>query len=57
MIDNVNDDKKAEGYIIPAGSMFPLGCAIPNNTVSDTGTIRHEVDWTIVEIDVTGLDH
>ena len=34
VIDNVNDATKAEGFIVAAGSMFPLGCAIPNNSVS-----------------------
>ena len=28
------EGKKADYYIIPAGSMFPLGCAIPNHSVS-----------------------
>ena len=33
-IDNVTKEGKAnDGFIIPAGSMFPLGCAIPNHTV------------------------
>ncbi|KAK1926299.1 hypothetical protein DB88DRAFT_157884 [Papiliotrema laurentii] len=33
-IDNVTlAGRKADGFIIPAGSMFPLGCAIPNHTV------------------------
>ena len=35
LIDNVTKEgKKADGFIVPAGSMFPLGCAIPNHTVS-----------------------
>lgn len=35
MIDNVTKEGKTnDGFIIPAGSMFPLGCAIPNHTVS-----------------------
>ena len=35
LIDNVTKEgKNAQGFIIPAGSMFPLGCAIPNHTVS-----------------------
>lgn len=33
-IDNVTDGSKADGFIIPAGSMFPFGCTIPNNTAS-----------------------
>lgn len=27
----------AEGFIVPAGSMFPLGCAIPAHTVLQYG--------------------
>lgn len=35
MIDNVTKEGKAnDGFIIPAGSMFPLGCAIPNHSVN-----------------------
>jgi hypothetical protein len=34
-IANVTKEgKAADGFIIPAGSMFPLGCAIPNHSVS-----------------------
>lgn len=37
-IDNITKSgKEADGFIIPAGSMFPLGCAIPNNTVLQYG--------------------
>jgi hypothetical protein len=34
-IDNVTKEgKEADGFIIPAGAMFPLGAAIPNHIVS-----------------------
>jgi hypothetical protein len=29
--------KEASGFTIPAGSMFPLGCAIPNHTTLQHG--------------------
>jgi hypothetical protein len=29
--------KEADGFTIPAGSMFPLGCAIPNHTTLQHG--------------------
>lgn len=29
--------KTADGFTIPAGSMFPLGCAIPNHTTLQHG--------------------
>jgi len=31
------EGQTADGFIIPAGSMFPLGCAIPNHTVLQYG--------------------
>ncbi|ORY31007.1 hypothetical protein BCR39DRAFT_593536 [Naematelia encephala] len=37
-IDHITKQgKTADGFIIPAGSMFPLGCAIPNHTVLQHG--------------------
>ena len=30
--------KEASGFTLPAGSMFPLGCAIPNHTTLQHGT-------------------
>jgi len=44
VIDNVNDATKAEGFIVPAGSMFPLGCAIPNNSVSGASRLLPKDD-------------
>ena len=33
-IANITEEgKRADYFVIPAGSMFPLGCAIPNHTV------------------------
>jgi hypothetical protein len=29
--------KEASGFTLPAGSMFPLGCAIPNHTTLQHG--------------------
>jgi hypothetical protein len=37
-IDNITKSgKEADEFIIPAGSIFPLGCAIPNNMVLQYG--------------------
>ena len=44
-IDNVTlAGRKADGFIIPAGSMFPLGCAIPNHTVGDYSVDEENAD-------------
>ncbi|KAL7419105.1 hypothetical protein Q5752_005941 [Cryptotrichosporon argae] len=37
VIANVTNGTKASGFIIPAGSMFPLGCAIPAKTTLEYG--------------------
>lgn len=44
-IDNVTKDgKAADGFIIPAGAMFPLGCAIPNHSVDSTAAVSGQAE-------------
>jgi hypothetical protein len=49
-IDNVTKEGKgADGFIIPAGAMFPLGCAVPNHSVGVAAPARFKTEHQVLQ--------